>query len=146
MPLTVVLDTNIIVRAQISSTSWSARIFDAFLDGRFQLAVSESILQEVARTLRKPGVRFYTGLFDEEVDELTVLIRELAILTTDLYEVQAVKDDPDDNKFLACAIEAGASYVVSVDEAHLLSLKAFRLLDYRVEIIEPERLVEVLGI
>ena len=32
--------------------------------------------------------------------------------------------DPDDNKFLACALEANACYVVSGDN-HLLSLKHF---------------------
>lgn len=146
MPLTVVLDTNVIVRAQISPTSWSARTFDAFLEGRFNLAISDSILQEVAQTLRKPKVRSCTGLSDDEIDEFVLLIRELAVLTTDLYDVQVVKDDPDDNKFLACALEAGAHYVVSVDEAHLLSLKEFRLLDYRVEIIGLERFVRILGI
>lgn len=146
MSLTVVLDTNIIVRAQIDATSWSARIFDAFLDGRFNLVISDSILQEVAQTLRKPKVRSCTGLSDGEIGEFVLLIRELATLTTDLYDVQVVKGDPDDNKFLACALETGANYVVSADETHLLSLKEFRLLDYQVEIIAPERFVRVLGI
>ncbi|MBL0379310.1 MAG: putative toxin-antitoxin system toxin component, PIN family [Desulfofustis sp. PB-SRB1] len=33
-------------------------------------------------------------------------------------------EDPDDNKFLSCALEAKANYVVSGD-SHLLSLKHF---------------------
>ncbi len=144
MPLIVVLDTNVIVRAQINATSWSARIFDAFLEGRFDLAVSDSILQEVGGILRKPNVRSCTGLSDEEIDELVLLIRELATLTADLYDVRAVRDDPDDDKFLTCALESSANYVVSLDETHLLSMKTFRLLDYQVEIIDPERFVRVL--
>jgi putative PIN family toxin of toxin-antitoxin system len=67
MPLTVVLDTNIVVRALIHATSWSARILDSLLDARFNLASSDSILQEVAQTLRKPNVRIYTGLSDAEI-------------------------------------------------------------------------------
>lgn len=51
MPLTAVLDTNVFVRALISETSWAARVFDAFLAGQFSLATSESILDEVRRTL-----------------------------------------------------------------------------------------------
>lgn len=143
MPLTVVLDTNVIIRAQISPSSWSAQIFDAFLEGRFNLATSESILVEVSQVLRRPSVRMLTGLPDQEIDEFISLIRSLAMLTTDLYSIQAVADDPDDNKFLACSLEALAEYLVSLDD-HLLSLKQFRLIDYQVQIVEVAKFAELL--
>jgi len=40
------------------------------------------------------------------------------------YCVHRIVEDPDDNKFLGCALEAKAYYVVSGDN-HLLSLKHF---------------------
>ena len=38
--------------------------------------------------------------------------------------VDAVKDDPGDTMFLACALDAEADFIVS-DDAHLNSLKSF---------------------
>jgi putative PIN family toxin of toxin-antitoxin system len=145
MPLTAVLDTNVIVRAQISPFSWSARVFDAFLDGRFNMAVSESILDEVAQVLSRPHVRALTGLSEVEIDEFVSLLRSLAILTTALYAIRAVADDPDDDKFLECGVEARADYTVSLDD-HLLSMKEFRLLDYHVPIMDVARFAEVLSL
>ena len=146
MPLTVVLDTSVIIRALIGPTSFSAKILDAFLDGEFRLAVSPSILHEIRETLQKPRIQSYTKLSDQEMDEFILLLRSEAILTTDLFGIQTILDDPEDDKFLGCALEANADYVVSVDEAHLLPLKTFRLLDYRVDLIDPSRFVQILNI
>jgi putative PIN family toxin of toxin-antitoxin system len=99
MPLIAVLDTNVVVKALISDTSWAAGVFDAFLRGQFTLATSDSILDEIQRTLGKPKLQALIGLSPEEIEEFVVLIRGLALLTTDLYEIQAVTSDPDDDKF-----------------------------------------------
>lgn len=88
-------------------------------------------------------MRTLTGLPDQEIDELISLLRSLAMLTTDLYDIQVVIDDPDDNKFLACSLEALADYLVSLDD-HLLSLKQFRLIDYQVQIVAVAKFAELL--
>lgn len=52
-----------------------------------------------------------------------------------------ITDDPDDNKFLGCALEAKAYYVVSGDN-HLLSLKHFhgiQIVDAKAFVQEIER-------
>jgi uncharacterized protein len=144
MPLTAVLDTNVIVKALIHETSWAAQVFDAFLEGQFILATSESILEEIRRTLYKPKLQAVTGLLPEGFEEFIVLLRGLALLTTDLYEIHAVETDPDDDKFLACALEAHAEYIVTEDRKDLLSLKEYRLLDAHVEIIDLPRFMELL--
>jgi putative PIN family toxin of toxin-antitoxin system len=43
-------------------------------------------------------------------------------VTADRYRTDRITDDPTDNKFLACALESSADYIVSGDN-HLLSLK-----------------------
>jgi uncharacterized protein len=144
MPITVVLDTNVIVRALISETSWAAQAFNAFLEGRFGLATSASILEEVRRTLYKPKVQTVTKLSSGEIEEFISLVRGLSHLTADLYEIRAVEADPEDNKFLACAVEANAEYVVSEDRKHLLAMKEYRLLNYHVDIIDLGRFVHLL--
>lgn len=37
---------------------------------------------------------------------------------------QVIPDDPDDDKFIECAMECGADYIISGDK-HLLNLKSF---------------------
>lgn len=45
---------------------------------------------------------------------------------------EAVEEDPEDNKFVDVAVEAGADFILSGD-SHLLELEEFR----GVEILEP---------
>ena len=46
-------------------------------------------------------------------------------MTRDRYKTDRLKTDPDDNKFLACALEAKADFIVSGDN-HLLELKHYQ--------------------
>jgi predicted nucleic acid-binding protein len=65
----------VIVKALIHQTSWAAQVFDAFLVGQFILATSESILEEIRRTLYKPKLPAVTGPSPEEIEEFIVLLR-----------------------------------------------------------------------
>jgi len=38
--------------------------------------------------------------------------------------IEAIIDDPDDDKFIECAVSCGADYIISGDK-HLLKLKAY---------------------
>ena len=51
--------------------------------------------------------------------------------------MDVVKEDPDDNKIIECAIESEAEYILSYDN-HLLRLKEY----LGIKIIKPE---EALG-
>ena len=69
---------------------------------------------------------------------ITGLIREKAtIVTTDRYRTDKITEDPSDNKFLACALEAEADYIVSGDN-HLLTLKHF----HGIQIVDAKTFVE----
>ena len=39
-------------------------------------------------------------------------------------QIQAVYDDPDDDKFIECAVSGNADYIISGDQ-HLLQLKEY---------------------
>jgi len=102
-----------------------ANLQQLWVSGAFELAVSEEILLEIAATLQKPSIQKELFLKTEEIGEIVNLIREWAfIVTKDLYKTDRITADPDDNKFLACALEAQSDFVVSGDN-HLLSLKHF---------------------
>jgi predicted nucleic acid-binding protein len=62
-------------------------------------------------------------------------------VTKDRYKTDRITEDPDDNAFLGCALEAKAYFVVSGDN-HLLSLKHFQgiqIVDAKTFVREMER-------
>jgi len=137
-PVRAVIDTNLFVSGLFAGKGVTQQLQDLWVDGAFELAVSEQILLEIENTIRKPSI--WDKLQLEEGDEalLTGLIRERAfIVTRDTYKTDRIKDDPTDNKFLACALEADSDYVVSGDN-HLLSLKHF----HGIQIIDARTFVE----
>lgn len=120
-----VLDTNIFVSGLFSTGGTIGRLQDLWMSSAFELAVSEDILQEIKATLQKPHIQKELFLPENEIEEIIALIREKALVVTqDLYQTDKIISDPDDNKFLACALEIKADYIVSGDN-HLLSLKHF---------------------
>jgi putative PIN family toxin of toxin-antitoxin system len=115
-----VLDTNLFVSGLFSSYGSVAKLQQLWLSGAFELAGSEDILQEIDETLQKSYIQKQLRLKPEEIVGILELIREKAfIVTKDQYKTDRIIEDPDD-KFLGCALEAKAYYVVSGD-SHLLS-------------------------
>ncbi len=55
-----------------------------------------------------------------------------------LYEVQRSRD-PDDDIFLACALEGNADYLVS-GNSHLLEIKYY----YGTQIVSPRQFLDIL--
>ena len=75
----------------------------------------------------------------EEIHFWESLILEKTVLAIPKTKVNAVKDDPDDNKFIEAALEGKADYIISQDK-HLLKLKEFR----KIKIIIPDEFVKLL--
>jgi len=61
---------------------------------------------------------------EENIKRFFRLIFRKALITKDMYKTDKIADDPTDNKFLACALEGKAGYVVSRDP-HLRNLKHY---------------------
>ena len=130
----VVLDTNVLISAVIS-TGVPHDIVVAGYEGEFQLIVSEATVTEFRETLQKYPDRF--GLTDEEIRTEVETLQYFAQLVNPDEEVNAVEDDPDDDKFLEAAVAGNAQYLVSGDQ-HLLTLDSFR----DIEIITPRTFYE----
>ena len=62
---------------------------------------------------------------EQDIESLINLIEREAIILSDSIKIKVINDDPDDNKFLACALEAEADYIISGDK-HLLNLHYFK--------------------
>jgi putative PIN family toxin of toxin-antitoxin system len=125
-----VIDTSVFVAAYLSKNRTSApnRILDAWQNGKFTLVMSPQMDEElVSRLLRK-------GVSADLVTELVEVIEHIAQHIPGAYEATRLDTiDPDDNKVLATAFEAGADYIVSTDKQHLLPLKHF----HGTQIVDP---------
>ena len=91
---------------------------------RFLVVISEQMIEELERVLRYPRVRTKYNLKDEDIGLAVGAIKKFAIVLPDLIKLNVIKEDPDDNKVLACALAAQADYIVSGDN-HLLDLGVF---------------------
>jgi len=74
-----------------------------------------------------------------EVRALAEALSGVATITPGLIEVDAVKADPDDNKILACAIEAHADFIISGDH-HLTDLKEYK----NIRIVNPDAFLKLI--
>jgi len=120
-----VIDTNLFVSGLFVSRGYPSQLQDLWVKGAFELAVSEEILTEIGNTLLKPAIRQRLQLEPGEENEIVALVREKAfVVTQDVYRTDRISKDDQDNKFLACALETKADYIVSGDN-HLLELKHF---------------------
>jgi len=119
-----VLDANVFVSATISSHGKPAQVLDAWREGLFELILSADILEEIGEVLNRPAIRQRHRWSDAEIVRFLVGLGEWAIIAPPGPEVPAITDDPDDNRYLACAVPGGADYLVSGDQ-HLLTLGAF---------------------
>ena len=114
--LKVVLDTNIFVSSVFWEEGNPHKAVELALDGKIQVFASVAILEELEKVLRLD--------FEEPEDMVkrqVNLILQYAHLVKVEVSVNAVKEDPEDNKILECAIASGADYIVTGDR-HLLKI------------------------
>lgn len=116
-----VLDTNILV----SSAPPGSRLrplIDAWQEGRCRLLISPEIFDEYLRVLTYPRFQLSSDDIRRILERDVVPYSEVVHVTS---HVDVVKEDPSDNKFLACAIDGKADAIVSGDH-HLLDLKSYQ--------------------
>ncbi len=105
----VVIDTNCLLQI-IARKSPYRPIWDAFLKGRYELCVSNEILDEYQEIL---GQQITPTIAENIV--LLILNQENVRLVDPHFRMDLITADPDDNKFVDCAFAAGADYLVSED-------------------------------
>lgn len=116
----LVIDTNVV----ISGIFWKGppnKILIDWFDGKYEVFISAAILTEYDKVLK----RMKSGLTPEEIQEWIELIITHSSITAPLEQLNIIEDDPDDNKFLECAIAAEADFIISGDK-HLLNLGQYK--------------------
>ncbi len=128
----VVLDTNVLV----SALGWEGSPKDAFLcviEGKAGLFISRAQLKELSEVLSYPKL----GFKREQAERFIALILELAVVVKPKGKINAVGNDPDDNRILEAAVEGNVDYVVTGD-SDLLDLKVFN----GIKIVTPKEFLQ----
>ena len=128
----VILDTNVFVSGVFFSGP-PYTILDAWRSGRIKLVSSPEILDEYQRVGRELATQ-YPGVDLEPMLELLTVATEV-IGPAALSE--QVCSDPDDDKFIACALSSRTRYVISGDK-HLLSVSGYK----GISILRPRMFVD----
>ena len=129
-PCRIVVDTNIMVGAIMKPAGASNKILDMWTQGSLTLLVTERILDEYRTILSQKWL-------PDRVSDLNRHMTEFAEVVDPKERVYEIKEDPSDNRFLECAAEGEADYIISSDQ-HLLALKRFR----RTEIVRPTQFLK----
>ena len=136
-PVRAVLDTNVYVSGTILSRGAPYQVLEAWRQQRFSLVTSEAILAEIERVLRYPRIRRRYSVTAQAAARLIESLRADALVVPGDVEVSRAFDDPDDDKFLACALEGQAGCIVTGDP-HRLSLGAY----HGIAIMTPREFLE----
>ncbi len=135
--LRAVIDTNLFISGLFAKDALSAQLQNLWINQEFELVTSLEIIREISRVLSYPRIKERFKPREENVRRFFRLIFRKAIISKDVYQTDRIVDDPTDNKFLACALEKKADYIVSRDP-HLRNLKHF----HGIQIIDATAFIE----
>ena len=135
--LRAVIDTNLFISGLFAKDSLSAQLQDLWIKQDFELVTSVEIIKEISRVLSYPRIQKRFKPTEDNIRRFFRLIFRKAIISEDIYHTDKIADDPTDNKFLACALEKRADYIVSRDP-HLRNLKHY----HGIQIVDATTFIE----
>ena len=132
----IVLDTNCLIQS-IPRKSPYRRVWDSILSGENVLCISNEIVEEYSEILTK--------LTNQETAAIVlnaILNSPFVEFITPYYRFNMIQVDPDDNKFVDCAIAGNAKYIVTNDH-HYDILKH---IDYpKVDVVTINEFINLLN-
>jgi uncharacterized protein len=114
----IVIDTNI----YISAIFWGGKprqVVDLGRNKKVLIFTSFLIIAEIAEKLK---IKF--NLTEEETNQILFDFSTFTTLVETPHRIKVIDDDPDDDKFIECAISSLSDFIVSGDK-HLLTLKEY---------------------
>jgi putative PIN family toxin of toxin-antitoxin system len=130
----IVIDTNI----YISAIFWGGKpreVVDLGRTGEILIFTSPGIESEIAETLSN---KF--KLKEDEIKNLLLDFSTFTIPTVVSLHIEAVPEDPEDNKFIECALTCKADYIISGDK-HLLAVGEYA----GIRILKASELLSILS-
>ena len=108
----VVVDTNIFISSFFGGNP--RKIIDLWKSGQVILCLSRPIIDEYVEVLRRMGLQN-----EHELEELLSLFAHgfHVLFTAKTPNLNVVEKDPDDDKFLECAVALNSKFIISGDKA-----------------------------
>jgi len=106
----IVLDTNCLIQSVHLKGKYH-KVWISLFDGSNIMCVSNEIIEEYHEILQR--------LTNNKVANYVInaiIYNPYTIFITPYYKFNLIHSDPDDNKFVDCAISAGAKYIVTNDK------------------------------
>lgn len=116
----VVFDSNIFISSIVYGGK-PRKVFELAIEGKIELYISREILEEVEEVLQRPKFKYPSQMIDLVITE----IQSISKIVTPRKRINYIKDDPEDNMILECAVGSKADYIVTGDE-HLLNVKIYK--------------------
>ncbi len=138
----IVIDTNILVSAILTPKGNPAQILKLVLEEKLNLIISPAILEETQQVLCYPKLvklMKKNKITKKEVYSFLEKMSKVAVITPGKLVIDAIPDDPADNKILACGLEGEVDYIISGDR-HLTDLKIFQ----GIKIINPSTFLKII--
>ncbi len=128
----VILDTNVFVSG-VFFTGPPYQILQGWRNGKLQLVISQEIFEEY----RKVGETLSEQYPTIDLEPILQLVAIRAKFYAPQILPESVCGDPDDDKFLACAVASKTKIIISGDK-HLLRVSGFR----KIKMIRPRQFVD----
>ncbi len=135
----IVIDANLFASGLIKPISKPGKILDLVKENQIELILSPSIIKEIKRILLYSKIQKYHLKTAQEIDKYFEDLFMFAWIVEGVHPVDVVIDDPSDKKYLSCAKEGEADYIVSGDQ-HLLKLGNYQ----GIIIINPKAFLSIL--
>jgi putative PIN family toxin of toxin-antitoxin system len=149
--LRAVIDTSSLVSYVLTRGTLMRKVVAHWRAGDFTLLTSPATRAELAAVLSRPAIRALAAV---PLDEMALGLERFSQHVPGDLVMSGVCRDPKDEKFLACAVEGKAHYLVSSDR-DLLDLHHFRgvtivnpgqfLVGLELHLVEPAALAERFG-
>ena len=132
LDLKVVMDTNVFVSGVFFSGP-PFQILQAWQSGEFEVVVSQEILDEY----RRVGEVLAEERPKIDLNPILTYVIEHAKVYKSAELKEPVCEDPDDDKFFACALASGSRIIISGDK-HLLKVSGYQ----GIEVLKPREFVD----
>jgi putative PIN family toxin of toxin-antitoxin system len=132
--LKVVVDTNVLVSALLFGGT-PGRLIVLWQKGAIKPLASKEIIDEYLRVLTYPK-------FKLSEEEINFLLYQQILPYFDVIDAHPgpgiIKKDPEDDKFISCALAGKAKFIISGDQ-HLLASKSYR----KIKILSPADFIKI---
>jgi putative PIN family toxin of toxin-antitoxin system len=129
----IVLDTNVFISG-IFFSGPPYQILKAWKDKKIHIVLSQEIVTEYQRIAEALADKYPIVDISEIIELVTIYCEIVETKGFEIFECE----DPDDNKFIECAMAGNCKIIVSGDK-HLLKLSGFN----NISVLTPRKFVDL---